>query len=273
MDKFMKKDKVCAPHKGNSGKTCFSRDSLLKIGKTVGVIDKMKTKVRTQKLWNDIRKKLAHKCGNDETCWVDKVDVVKKIKDPNIHLFTFKPKQPEEWKTDKYTWLDTNNIFNVMVQAEKVYDDFVFFGPVPSDCPTSIKCELSGLCPKKLKKEGVNKVGIIFNLDVSTGPGTHWVALFIDVKRGEIDYFDSYGGHPIPLINKFIQEIAQKFVNNGREPVLIYNDKRHQFGSSECGMYSMYFVLKRLTGDEMYKIAHENITDKRMNDLRNVFYR
>ena len=273
MDKFLKKDKICAPHVNNKNKTCFSRESLIKIAKSLDIIKNNKTRLRTKTLWEKIRNKLSNKCNNDETCWIDKIDEVKKIKDPNIHLFTFKPKKPKEWFENKHTWLDTNNIYHVMIQAEKLHNDFVFFGPVPSDCPTDIQCELSGLEPKKLKKEGINKVGIVFNLDVSTGPGTHWVATYIDVNRGEIDYFDSYGGKPIPLINKFIQKMAKKFSKENIEPKLIYNDKRHQYGHSECGMFSMYFILKRHTGDEMYKLVKEKITDKKMNDLRSIFYR
>lgn len=274
MDKFLNKDKVCAPHKSKNSKTCFTRESLIKIAKSLGLIKSIKgCKLRTDKLWNMIRVKLEGKCKNDETCWVDKVDKIRKLRDPTIHMFTFKPKMPKEWGNDKHTWLDTNNIFNVMVQAELVHKDFVFFGPVPSDCPTSIECELSDLDPNKLKKKKINKIGIVFNLDVSTGPGTHWTAVFIDIPRAEVDYFDSYGSKPIPLINKFMTKMADKFEKNNNKPTLIYNDKRHQFGGSECGMYSMYFILKRLTGHEMYKIAKEKITDKRMNDLRKVFYR
>lgn len=272
MERFTNSKKVCAPHKNGKSKTCFSRQSLLKIAKSLGLIKSLKSKKRTETLWNEIRKKLANKCNN-ETCWVDKVPEVKQLRDPEIEMFTFKPKMPEEWKSNKHTWLDTYNIYNVMIQAEKVFDDFNFFGPVPSDCPTSINCELSNLDLMRLKKNKINKIGIVFNLDISTGPGTHWTAVFIDVEKGELDYFDSYGSKPIPLINKFMTDMADKLNKNKIKPVLVYNDLRHQFGGSECGMYSMYFILKRLSGDTMYDISRKKITDKKMNDLRKVFYR
>lgn len=273
MERFTNRKKVCAPHKNGKSKTCFSRQSLLKIAKSLGIIKSLKSKKRTETLWNEIRDKLSNKCNNDETCWVDKVPEIKKLRDPDIQMFTFKPKMPNEWKKNKNEWLDTYNIYNVMIQAEKVYDDFNFFGPVPSDCPTSINCELSNLDPMELRKKNINKVGIVFNLDVSTGPGTHWTAVFMNVKNGELDYFDSYGSKPIPLINKFMKNMAEKFNKNNIEPTLVYNDKRHQYGASECGMYSMYFILKRLTGDSMYNISSKKITDKKMNDLRKAFYR
>ena len=59
---------------------------------------------------------------------------------------------------------------------------------------------------------------------------------------------------------------------NNKESFLIYNDKRHQYGNSECGIFSIYFILQRLTGKNMYKIFKENIKDKKMNDLRNNLF-
>ena len=35
----------------------------------------------------------------------------------------------------------------------------------------------------KYKKQGINKIGVIFNLDKHTQPGSHWVALFIDGEK------------------------------------------------------------------------------------------
>ena len=68
-------------------------------------------------------------------------------------------------------------------------------------------------------------------------------------------------------------KLADKFQKRNKKPTLIFNDKRHQFGGSECGMYSMYFILKRLSGDNMYNIAKKKITDNDMNKLRDIFYR
>ena len=63
-----------------------------------------------------------------------KTTEIKSIVDDNLELFTFRPKMPDEWKNDRYTWLNSLDIFYTMVQAEKVNTNFEFFGPVPSDC-------------------------------------------------------------------------------------------------------------------------------------------
>ena len=159
-----------------------------------------------------------------------------------------------------------------MKQYEKKFDDFNFLGVVPSDCPTKIHCELSNIDLGGLKKNKVNKIGMIYNLDVSSGPGTHWVAVYIDNKNNEINYFDSYGSEPIKLIHDFILSLVRKYRKLGINPAVIYNDKRHQYGGSECGMYSINFLLERLHGVDMYDIYKRKISDKKMNDLRTLVY-
>jgi hypothetical protein len=58
-----------------------------------------------------------------------------------------------------------------MKQYEKANEDFIFLGPIPSDCPTKIQCELTNIDLMKLKKNGINKIGIIYNLDTSNQDG------------------------------------------------------------------------------------------------------
>jgi hypothetical protein len=51
-------------------------------------------------------------------------------------------------------------------------------------------------------KRGKNKFGIVLNLDVHTGKGNHWVAIFIDIKKKFIFYFESTGSEiPIEVTN------------------------------------------------------------------------
>ena len=275
MEKFISESK-CSPGSKGSKKTCFSLESLKKIARELNKSLKGRNKIKLgqpkAKLWDGIRVVLSNKCNKDETCWL-KHNKVKHIADSEMRHHTFKPEMPEEWKHDKYAWLSTVDILKVMKQAEKAYPDFKFMGPVPSDCPTSINCELSNLDPYSLKKRGINKIGIVYNLDVSTGPGTHWTAVFITLPKKQIDYFDSYGAKPQKNIRDFIKQLVMKYQKNNEKPTIIYGDRRHQYGGSECGMYSMYFILKRLTGTSMYQFNKNKITDKRMNDLRKLLYR
>ena len=279
MRKYIIDKDGCAPcqnKKNTKFKSCYSKDSLIKIA-TLWNKDNPKNLIDIQhkskkKLWEQIQKKLNLICKKDEYCW-KKQDFVKKLKDMDIEMYTFKPEYPKEWLKNENTWLNTYDIYYVMKQYEKANDDFVFLGPIPADCPTKIQCELSKLDLITMKKNNINKIGIIYNHDVSTGPGTHWVAMYIDNINNEINYYDSYGSKPTPLIHKFIHSLVDKYNLNNYSPTVIYNDKRHQYGGSECGMYSMNFILERLHGKSMYEISKMNLPDKEMTYLRKLLYK
>jgi hypothetical protein len=258
----------------NKNTTCYSKESLELIANKLNETNEKKIKIKNKskkKIWDKIQENFYETCSNKEACWKNQKDI-KDLKNTEIQKFTFKPDYPTAWKSNKNTWLNTYDIYNVMKQYEKKHKDFKFLGAIPSDCPVSINCELSNLDLMDLKKKKIHKIGIIYNLDVSTGPGTHWVAVYIDNKNNEINYYDSYGHMPTKLIHEFITNIHNKYQQNKHNSVVIYNDKRHQYGGSECGMYSINFILERLYGNTMYDISTRVITDKAMNDLREKIY-
>ena len=51
------------------------------------------------------------------------------------------------------------------------------------------------------------------------------------------------------------------------------NTTRFQFGNSECGVFSLYFIISNLKGDNLHNMKKEDINDKIMNDLRKNYYR
>ena len=251
-----------------------------------------------KQLFNEIRKKMVKSCNNNEECWLDQkfINIEEFRNSGNIansndgwnnkSLYNsngyyignkknriknkfFRTKLPKKWKKDKNTWLTNFDIYNVMSQYEAKHKDFVFLGPVPSDCPMEVTCELSNLDLKKMLKMGKTKIGVIFNLDVSSGSGTHWVALYIDLKDCSIYYYDSYGFPPIRRIQKFINFLRKKcVVDLKKEFHFEYNKKRHQYGNSECGVYSMFILEQLLNGGDFKKVVSKKIPDKKMNDLR-----
>jgi len=276
-------DGNCAPcrlkeihkNKKKGFKTCYSKKSLLKIAETWNKNNKnnminIKNQT-TNSLWEQIQKKLSSVCDNDEFCW-KKQDFVKKLKDIEIELYTFKPKYPKSWLKNKFTWLNTYDIYYVMKQYEETFDDFIFMGPIPSDCPTKIQCELSNLDLMKLKKQNINKIGIIYNLDLSYQSGSHWIAVYIDNEHNEINIYDSQIGIGTNLIRQFIIKLVNNYRKHNIEPIVIYNDIRHQYGGSECGMYSMNFILERIHGTTMYEISQMKLPDEKLNYLRKLLY-
>ena len=55
--------------------------------------------------------------------------------------------------------------------------------------------------------EGKTKLGLVINLDTHDKSGSHWVALYIDLKQNQIYYFDSIGNKPGPRIKRFNNQI------------------------------------------------------------------
>ncbi len=268
--------------------TCYSLKSLQKIAKAMNEERKYESdykKIKVEgvskyELWKSIQEHLKPFCNDDEECW-RRQEFIRKLKDIDIQAYTFKPQMPEEWKQNKNTWLSNFDIDLVLKQYERIYPEFKTFNSSPSDCPVSVDCPLSTMDPFKLRSEGKTKIGIVFNLDKTGQSGSHWVATFIDLKNKEkssqkdpveINYYDSYGDPPIPLIKLFLVRLGEKFLLKGEKVKILYNDKRHQYGNSECGVYSMNFILERLHGTPMKKISKTKIMDKEMNNLRRLLY-
>ena len=268
----------CAPDKERQKISCFTKKSLIKIAKSYNETfkDTKKisiTKKSKKKLWSGIREKLSSK-RTTEFCWIDKKKK-KKTKSSEILKHTFRPKKPKSWNSNKYEWLSTIDINKVMKQYENKYKDFLFIGPVPRDCymGSSLSCELTNLRLDKLIKYKIYKLGIVYNLDYSYMSGSHWVAVYLDIDDKSVTYYDSYGHKPPAEIQGLMDNFKYKLAGMGIKIKDKFNNKRHQYGGSECGIYSMNYIIERLKGKKHYEITKRKIPDKLMNDMRNYLYR
>lgn len=255
----------CSPANKSKDNTCYSKDQLIKIALSLNQKKNAKISLKKTKnaLWESIRKTLFPVCTT-EWCWLDHVDTDKEMKE-----LTFRPEMPTEWVKNKYEWLSTTDIQEVMIQYEKKYENFRFFGPVPVDCPKDIYCELTDLDIQKLKSKGVDYIGVVFNLDRHDQSGSHWVALYINIPKCLITYYDSTASEPPEYIKYFINMVGIKLGKHTYE----YNKKRHQYGGSECGMYSMNFLIESLKGKTIKDFENKQITDREVNLLRSYLYR
>ena len=53
-----------------------------------------------------------------------------------------------------------------------------------------------------------------------------------------------------------------------------YNDKKHQYGNTECGIYSIYFIINMLEkGNEFLEILENVIVDDKIQENRDIFFR
>jgi hypothetical protein len=189
---------------------------------------------------------------------------------------------PSEWKTNPNEWLSSVDIDKVMNQYKKAYKCFEFIGPSPIDFDTKTshgECVWNELCNFSLAnqiKKGKNKIGIIFNTDPHNKSGSHWISLFINIKKKIICFFDSVGTKPskeiMKLVNRIIDQghklnpkINFKFENN--------NGIEHQNKNTECGIYSLFFIIHMLqdkTSENFYKT--HIINDGQIQNYRKIYF-
>ena len=133
----------------------------------------------------------------------------------------FRPFSPDSWKVKPYEWLSSVDILKVMEQYQKTFKNFVFIGPSPIDFDNK---DLFGTCIyEQLCKFDINKyynakprkdkIGVIFNTDPHDQPGEHWIALFVDLKKQFIFYFDSNG----EKIKKQVEVLKNRIKEQGNK--------------------------------------------------------
>lgn len=261
--KVKRGEDYCSPGRKNKKTTCYDFKTLKKIARKYNRKNK-KTPIKLSKnletLWEDINEKLKKSCKS-EWCWIKDSEDIE-------HTDFFKPKKPKSWKKKPRDWLDTNNIDDVLKQYEKEHSDFRFYRPEPIDFDlkdSKGRCVLSDLCDMKLKdlkKQGIRKIGFVFNLDPHDEPGSHWVALYVDMNKSHIYYFDSYGFMPEDEIRILINRFYDELKDMNSRCVIEINRKRKQFKNSECGVYCIYFIVNMLTQN----ISFSRFCKMKLND-------
>lgn len=279
---------ICAPNKYDSdNQTCFSLEQLVEMTKAYNrYITKNKLspindshiknfsiiKIKDDKpyLLKELLKRFKTVCQDNEICLTKQDfmnEIVKEMKDDIINN-TFRPTGP----TDPKEWLSTIDINNIMKQYEEIYPDFKFFGAVPLDCNELNFCPLYKLDYDKYSKK-YKKLAIIFNHDKYGQPGSHWVALYIDINHGKIYFCDSTGRPPINNINKIIEDFMKFYKKTyGSDADYQYNTKEYQTDGSECGIYSCNFIIRMLAGESFEDVIKNSLSFEQINSCRNVYF-
>lgn len=187
------------------------------------------------------------------------------------------PKKPDAWNSDPDKWLDSQNIEDVLKQYEEACPDFEFMGPYPIDfaAPDPYKkdgsCLISEICNLRVQASlaaGKKKIGIVYNLDPHFKGGSHWVAAYIDIPGHKCYYFDSYGLAPPKQIATFMKWLTTQ----DPKMKLAYNARRFQFKNTECGVYSIYFIIRMIKGDQFRSFTRQSPRDKKMIELRDELF-
>jgi hypothetical protein len=286
-NKNIKKFKLlnCAPKSGtgkidNKNYTCYSGSSLvyLKNYWNKRHPDLLITTNNPREIWKLLKEYMNNVCDR-ESCWLKQNFIKDNLNRELLHS-TFAPKSPSTWSINKNQWLTSLDIDKVMKQYEEVYKCFEFIGPSPIDFDshqTYNECVWEELCKFDLTyyiNKGKNKIGIIFNTDPHYKEGSHWISLFINIKDKYIFYFDSNGDRVPKEIKKLIHRIKGQAIQLGINFKILDNYRiEHQRGNSECGMYSLYFIIQLLTENKPPEyFLNDRIDDDEMEKLRNKYF-
>ena len=258
--------------------SCYKPDMLYKM-KSIWNKRHPSMEIKTNNLkeiWDTLGNYLQNSCRN-EACWMKTNLFKSNFTDKEIKSI-FAPKQPREWKKNPNEWLSSIEILELMKQYEEAYKCFQFIGPTPIDFDEHIshgQCVWNDLCNFDLQEKinkGINKIGIIFNLDPHDKPGSHWTCMFINFKLKKIYYFDSYGDDLTPKrVIKLANRIQEQSKKIGKEYKFLINKKRHQYTRSECGMYCLFFIIQMLK-DVPFSRFNRKVSDKHMRKLRNIYF-
>lgn len=280
-----KSDMICAPHVKYEAGSCARIFVLHELAKAYNATANEKDKIRLSKnyeilnpqkyksfLVHELDKRIGDKCSSQK-CWTTQefIKNMDKIAQEEFIKNTFRPKAPQ----GKFTWLNTININNVMAQYTEKYKDFKFFGAVPMDFAELPMLEIRKPNYNELLKNGKSKLGIVFNLDNHDQSGSHWVAMFTDLIKGRIYYFDSVGIKPEKRVRTLMREQSRFIKENGipyDKQHIDVNTVQHQTENTECGVYSMNFIIRMLKGMDFNELCNKPIADKKINKCRKVYF-
>ena len=217
---------------------------------------------------------------NKESCWIRQRSVFGPVESDLSDSFA--PESPAEWKKNPNEWLSSIDIMNVMKQYEKAYKCFDFIGPSPIDFDTRKlygECVWDELCNFSLSeqiKNGKTKVGIIFNTDPHNKPGQHWISMFVNIKKRKIFFFDSTGDKPASQIMVLVDRIKEQGLSMSPKLNFQFDSNEgieHQYGNTECGIYSLYFIVHMLE-DKMtaHYLKTHILKDEYMNKFRHIYF-
>ena len=195
---------------------------------------------------------------------------------------SFAPVSPAEWKKNPNEWLSSVDIMKVMKQYEKAYKCFDFIGPSPIDFDTRKmygECVWEELCNFNLReqiKKGKTKIGVIFNTDPHNKPGQHWISLFMNIKKKHIFFFDSTGDKPPAEVMTLVNRIKEQGMSLKNKIVFKFDSNEgveHQYGNTECGVYSLFFIVHMLEDKltEHYLKTHI-LKDDYMQKFRKIYF-
>jgi hypothetical protein len=131
--------------------------------------------------------------------------------------------------------------------------------------------------------------GCVVNTDNSSGPGRHWVSVFVDARAppGEpwsVEYFNSAGRPPPKQMVVWMERSRARLADyraglpgcRGKVCDVLsvpVTDLDHQEGDTECGLYALYYQRRRLEGTPYSFFFKQIVPDSAMIAFRTHVFR
>jgi hypothetical protein len=271
--------------------SCYTDDALIKIRDAYNKNhpDKKITSQDHVVIFQELKMKLSH-CEKED-CWLK---LLPTDQQKYLDAYLFAPDHPTEWKKNPDEWLSNFDIFNVLHQYQSRYKYFRVIGPTPIDFDKRLpdeggRCVWQELCEfslEKFVKQGVHQMGVVFNLDKHDEPGSHWTSLYVDLKNRFLFYFDSAANKTPKSVLDLVEKIKAQG-NQLRRPISFrYYENypvQHQQSNTECGMYSLFFIITMLTGKTEFNknmtvaqklrlFRNKKIPDKYVFRFRKIYF-
>ncbi len=278
----------CAPHLEFSNGSCIPLEILIKMAEAYNSYNthntynthndkKIKLDPRLDTLYpEDYKKYLLSEFNSrfdgDQKDWIQSkyLELIDEETRDHLENKVFRPDGPQ----GQFDWLSTIDINQVLYQYEEKYPDFKFLGAVPIDFADLDYLPFKNLNLDELTSNKINKIGVIFNTDNSKQKGKHWISLFCDFSNAQIYFSDSMGIRPPREVNEFIK-LLENYIKKKNPNVNIdirYNKTQHQKGNSECGVYSINFILRLLKGKTFEHITRKRLSDGQVNKCRIKYF-
>jgi len=196
-------------------------------------------------------------------------NLVGKNKANAIKNAIFKPSGP--WKDN--AWLSNVNIDEVLDQWSDIYPGY---NHIPFKMNDTIKnVKINSICKNSMKC-----FSIAINTDKSSGPGIHWFCIYGDFdnhnEKRTLEYFNSSGAKPSREVHEWIHETKHNSEKElgGETEIVLVNKNDLQKGTSECGIFVLWYIYSRLNDvpPEFFNES-ESADDEKMFQLRRHLFR
>jgi len=207
-------------------------------------------------------------------------NISQKIIDELVKLFWMKKYGKVLGPRHSNDWLNNGQIESKMSFYEMLVPDYKFLGAVLADCDVVSSCKLYPVNIDDLVKNGKYRYGVIFNTSVHGQKGKHWISLYLDTgirnnktqKTPQIWFCNSLGKPPTKPMESFINKFKAWCKKNNKDYIYKENTKHIQTDNIECGVYSINFINRSLSGESFESIIEDSLDSKSIHTCRIKFF-